>query len=538
MSSVETILEQYQVDRAHARCVADHALTLFDGSQQLHNLSARSRELVEIGALLHNVGMNIDERKHHTVGRDVVLNTPIEGLDDNERAVVGCIVSFHRKKVHPQSESAFLRLNKKDQQRALKLAAIVRVADGLDYSQSQTTMIDSLELDGNELHMTLSGPHATSDGMRASEKANVWKKVFGAPLSVTAPDVEQLEPVAVLEDEVGAQDAPAGDAHVAGEQVTLATPEIRLDEAPWKLQPDDTLSEAARKQLRRYFQKLLAQERVVRGSEDPEGIHQMRVATRRLRATLHALGVAIDAQEAERFRRQIRAVARELGIVRDHDVFLEHIKAYSQREGAVPLDQLTALTDPLTKERNEAKERLLRKLDGRRYERFKRAFAHFVTSSDKANGATNGPPQLVRYAAGSAIWQAYEQLRAYETLVPADQPIVPDTDMTRIHEMRIAGKHFRYTLELFSEALGPHVDGVLQPLIDLQEHLGALQDIEVATAYVRSLEAPDGQNESLEQYIASRHDDHIRLLEALPARWSAVNSEAYRHQLMELIVAL
>ncbi len=287
-----------------------------------------------------------------------------------------------------------------------------------------------------------------------------------------------------------------------------------------------------------YFQKLLAQERKVRTSEDPEGIHQMRVATRRLRATLHALGVAIDAKQAERFRRQIRNVARELGIVRDHDVFLEHVKAYSQREGAVPLDQLTALTDPLSEERDEAKERLLRKLDGRRFERFKRSFAHFVTSSDKSDKQAHGPLPLVRYAAGGAVWQAYEQLRAYETLVPPGQPIAPDTDMTRIHEMRIAGKHFRYTLELFSEALGPQVDAVLQPLIDLQEHLGSLQDIEVATTYVRALGAPDGQNEGLEQYIASRHDDHSRLLEELPARWSAVNSETYRRQLMELIVAL
>ena len=82
------------------------------------------------------------------------------------------------------------------------------------------------------------------------------------------------------------------------------------------------------------------------------------------------------------------------------------------------------------------------------------------------------------------VAQLIEQWRAYETILPgaADE---------MLHQARIAGKRMRYTLEFFADALGRNVEQVLAPLIDLQECLGALQD--VVTARAREGAGPGGR---------------------------------------------
>ncbi|NTU86380.1 MAG: HD domain-containing protein, partial [Chloroflexales bacterium] len=137
--NISTLLDTYKVDRPHARQVADLAMALFDAVAQRYSLPAAQRRLVEIGGLLHNVGLTTDPPAHHLVGRDIVLRHAIEDLTPRERALVACMVAFHRKKVRPQLEPAYLALGKKGQREALQLAAILRVADGLDYAQSTSS---------------------------------------------------------------------------------------------------------------------------------------------------------------------------------------------------------------------------------------------------------------------------------------------------------------------------------------------------------------------------------------------------------------
>ncbi|NTV64233.1 MAG: HD domain-containing protein, partial [Oscillochloris sp.] len=137
--AIAAILDAYRVDRDHARSVADRSLDLFDAVADRYALPASARPLLELGALLHNVGLTTNPPEHHLVGRDIVLRQPIANLSRRDRLIVACMVAFHRKKVRPQQEPVFLALGKKSRPLALQLSAILRVADGLDYSQSQTT---------------------------------------------------------------------------------------------------------------------------------------------------------------------------------------------------------------------------------------------------------------------------------------------------------------------------------------------------------------------------------------------------------------
>lgn len=524
----EELLAQHGGDATHARHVADLALAIFDGSAELHKARGKTRRLLEVGALLHNVALAHDERKHHTLGRDIVLGAALDDTNDDERAVIACLVAFHRKKVRAEAEPAFVRLDDASRARTLQLAAMLRVADGLDYSQTQTTRIVRAGVAHSHLHLQLSGAHALADAARAHVKADLWQQVFGgevlceaidAPDGIVAPTMADAPSMA----------APNG-----------AAPEGALSQdegdAARKLRPDDTLAVATRKILRRHFQKLLSYEAQVRAGNDAEDVHQMRVATRRLRATLQVLGPAVAPKQAQVFRRRLRAVAGALGDVRDRDVFLEHVHDYSSTLNDERRTGLAPLIEALEHDQRAARKRLLKRFDGRRYARFKQECARFLTASDAPDELTAIPMPRVRYTAGSAILARYEQLRAYETVVPTHGEQIEPEKMALLHEMRIAGKHLRYTLELFADALGSGADAALKPLLALQEHLGALQDIEVALAYAHNI-SPD-LPPALATYADARLDTSARLLAELPALWDRVAGEKYRQQLVKLLVKL
>jgi len=164
------------------------------------------------------------------------------------------------------------------------------------------------------------------------------------------------------------------------------------------------------------------------------------------------------------------------------------------------------------------------------YSKLKQAFALFLTTPCADTVASeSGLTPRVRDFVGSAIWQRYEQWRAYETILPgaADETL---------HQARIAGKRMRYTLEFFAEALGPNVNQVLARLVDLQECLGALQDVVTARAHVAALGLADDRG--AQDYLAARDAEHAAYLVDLPRKWEKVASASYRRRLFELIVKL
>ncbi len=529
--TTESLLTTYAVDMAHARHVADLALTLFDSTASIHRLPPGARRLLEIGALLHNVGMHIDPPHHHIVGRDIVLNAALSDLDSTERAIVACLVAFHRKKVHASVEPAYLSLSKKQQQLTLRLAALLRVADGLDYNGSQTTQISALLGDNNSLTLHLAGPYAASDGARAVAKADLWQKVFGTSLLCAANGTSQPSPA----DAVAQESAAPEDDAASGDQPAATPTATPLAAAAIRRMADTPLAEMARMLLRRYFRRLRAEERDVRADKSIEAIHQMRVASRRLRATLMVIAAVAPERQVRAFRKEVQRIAQTAGAVRDCDVFLAQIANYSGNTRAVageevPADGLAPLISALQRDRANAREQLIARLDSERYATFTRDFASFMTDS---NGGWNNTLR-VRDVAGSVIWQRYEALRAHE--VELDLRNLNNDHSPILHELRISGKRLRYVLEVFAEALGPQADQVIDPLVALQDYLGALQDIAVAVDYVAQLDT--AAQPGLAAYVASREAERGELLAGLPQRWEKVMSATYRRKLMELIIKL
>lgn len=529
--TVAELCRRYHVDMAHAQHVARLAVELFNLTASLHRLDMRYRDTIFNAGILHNIAFAGGVAGHHTRGRDIILQNPLTDLDDFSRAIIAVTTAFHRKAwraSRPDKEAAYLALPPEARQPALVLAALVRIADGLDYSQSQTTVLGPCQAGPEGVLVTVSGPFAESDAFRADEKADMWRAVSGIPIRITPRAVGREINISGIGEALPSQTIP--DAAV-------------LARSPGIL-PDDRMSEAGRKALRLHFERMLYYEPGTRAGTDVEALHDMRVSTRRMRAAFRVFGDYYDPGLRRHLLRGLRRTGRTLGALRDLDVFLQNAQLYLAGLPAGRQNELDLFFEAWQRRREKVRNRLLKYLDSDDYRAFVEDFREFVSTPGMGSidDQVDGPlPVLVRQIAPRQIYTRYEAVRAYEG-------ILEHASITTLHALRIDGKRLRYTLEFFRETLGKEVDDVISIMVRVQDHLGALHDADVARIMLRRFmekllrQARRQQERSLEPvplpelggivaFLEDRERQLAHLQQTFPEVWAAVVAPETRRRL-------
>jgi CHAD domain-containing protein len=296
---------------------------------------------------------------------------------------------------------------------------------------------------------------------------------------------------------------------------------------------DDPLAAAGRKVLRMHLLRMLAAEPGARLGEGTEGVHKMRVATRRMRAAWRVFDGAYPARLQKRYVAQLREIAQALGTVRDLDVQLDRLDAY---RAGLASDEAKAALEPLVAEwranRGAARKELLDLLQGAAYDRFITDYRELVDASDAGGdtAASNDPAERLRDSAAGRIWRAYERLRAHDAAVPF-------ADVPALHALRIDGKRFRYTLEFMREILPASVDGVIADVTKLQDHIGLLNDSQIAAEATRAwlIDAAAAlsaaEKRAVAAYLRSAERDVARLTRTFPALWRRITGPSFRRRL-------
>jgi CHAD domain-containing protein len=523
--SIEDLCVRNKVDMGCAGHVRTLALQLFDLTADVHQLPPGCRSLLDAAAVLHDSGRVHDLAQRHLVARDLILAQPISGFEDTERDMLANVVAFHRKKVRRGREEALERLPAALQQETLALAALLRMAVGLNVSETQSTSVSRHEAKNSHITVVVDGPEAEKDAAAAERLSSLWGELFDVGLSFMTE--EQLTQVSLVID-------------FGREEVAL--PELI---APGLL-PDDPMSEAGRKILWFHFLRMIRHEPGTRAGEDIEELHDMRVATRRMRAAMRVFGDFFEPEAITSFNKGIRRVTRALGPVRDLDVFEEKAGHYLGRLPEAAKNGLDPLLETWRKERKGAREKMIAFLESDRYKKFKREFGEFL----QIEGAGARPiprdrpvPYQVRHVAPRLIYTRYETVRAYET-------ILHDAQIEMLHALRIDCKYLRYTLEFLREVLGPEGEAVIKEVKVMQDHLGDLNDADVAihllNEFLRDWDATEGnvplsQRRSVEgvvTYLAARHAEKHRLLTTFPEAWARLNRVEVRRWLALAVVAL
>jgi CHAD domain-containing protein len=298
----------------------------------------------------------------------------------------------------------------------------------------------------------------------------------------------------------------------------------------------DSLTEAGRKVLRMHLLRMLAAEPGARPGEGTEGVHKMRVATRRMRAAWRVFDGAYPPKVARRYVAELREVAQALGAVRDLDVQLDRLAAYRER---LTGDEAKAALEPLVSEwrgdRAAARLVLLDLLQGAAYDHFINDYRELVDATTEV--AADAPAALVRDVAASRIWRAYEQLRAHDAAVPF-------ADVPQLHALRVDGKRFRYTLEFLREILPESVDRIVAEVTKLQDHIGELNDAQIAAETTRAwlIEAAAGlsapQKRAAAAYLGSAERDVARLTRTFPPLWRRFTGPAFRRRLALVVSSI
>ena len=349
-------------------------------------------------------------------------------------------------------------------------------------------------------------------------------RLLRVEVEVQAPWVEVLAPL--IEDlQTSSGLAPAAlskfEAGVLARGDVIPT---EIDLGPTAIAADSSIGALADAAVRRQLGALLAHEAGTRLGEDTEELHDMRVATRRLRAALDLFSDVLPPQFGD-LAPEVAWLTKVLGAVRDLDVQLDRLDSApewhgpwsSGQSGVAPIEELRAI---MTKERDQARVLLLAAFESPRYERLTTGLMALAQQGGGQRSTTGHLPATVvlpdllgprHHAAVKAARRAHRSGEA------------PD-----FHRLRIRCKRLRYALEFAQDIYGDPTVQFIRRLARLQDVLGGLQDCQVsmerlhflatraqpplsrATVFLMGAAAEDSRREATE--LLSRAPSRVKVL--------------------------
>lgn len=185
MHSINNILKNYDANLKHCFHVRELALTIFDQTNGLHCMGDEERKILEVGSLLHDIGMYVDYYNHHKHGFYLVLNSRINGLTNKELVMTAYIVGMHRNREEIKEDWKHYKLiiSKQDYETIKKLSIILKIAENLDrYGFGHVDAL-SCNIKGDTLEIKLKTNHSAileiTDAMKNEKN---FEKLFSKKL--------------------------------------------------------------------------------------------------------------------------------------------------------------------------------------------------------------------------------------------------------------------------------------------------------------------------------------------------------------------
>ncbi|MBF0569270.1 MAG: YfcE family phosphodiesterase [Candidatus Omnitrophica bacterium] len=185
LRSALQLAKECRYEKEHAQQVTRLALRIFDETRDLHGLGLGERFLVQAAGLLHDIGLVYGVDGHHKASRDLILKANQVPFADRDRVIVALITRYHRRSMPESKHRYYEDLSKEDQRIVDVLAAILRVADGLDRTHKSVIKDLNVEVgaDRIEIKASSSAP-AEAEMVFARTKGDLLEKVFARSLRV------------------------------------------------------------------------------------------------------------------------------------------------------------------------------------------------------------------------------------------------------------------------------------------------------------------------------------------------------------------
>jgi exopolyphosphatase/guanosine-5'-triphosphate,3'-diphosphate pyrophosphatase len=180
--AIELCGEDY-FEHRHAKQVAKLSLKLFDKLQPLHRMGNSERIWLRVASLLHDVGKSVSGEFHNKASRDIIINEANLPFRKRVRKMIGLVARYHKGALPDDSHKYYRGLEDDEKQCVKVLAAILRLADGLDAGHEGLVTDLACEVQKKRIVLYILGEDGI-DLNKAVKKADLFEQVFGYEVEI------------------------------------------------------------------------------------------------------------------------------------------------------------------------------------------------------------------------------------------------------------------------------------------------------------------------------------------------------------------
>jgi CHAD domain-containing protein len=507
------------IDASQGVRVADTANRVFADTRHVHGLTKTSRPLLKAVALLHSSGNGVESAELERT--ESALREAVPQLTRGQSRVVRQALEFLRSGAGaPAVEGASSASGTGQQplaadkacyengkvvprQIAVRLAAIVGLADALGRREAQAAEFVAAVDGGDALDLLLAGSPTASARAAVAEGAELWNLVMPKPIrSIQAHEAAPLR-MGLLE-------------------------------------PGLTVAEAARRVLLQQLEQFRARTYGLTYGEDIEYVHELRVALRRSRAALRVFREALNGARGD-FQAELKWLAAELGEVRDLDVFLGFLDRYKAQAAKAHLPFLRALIASARRKRRRHYAALVEVFGSDRYRAFVDRFHPMlrapVGSEDSFFLGDGRGQELIARRAPALLRRRLTKVLRYDRRLDRLKAEAQ-------HELRIECKKLRYAAEFLADIYPGRLSAVTGPMSELQDVLGDVHDADAYRQrildYCRRRRGPPGAQpveEAATALVDRLGQLRQKALRQAAAAWRAFTRKTARSRVREMILS-
>lgn len=294
--STEQLCNSYPHEYHHASYVTRIALKLFDRTHKVLNIPPCERQLLEACCRLHDIAYAVDQDNHALISAELIIEKGLTDFSGEQQRSIAAAILMHSGDYRKAMSHTLVRFLQ-NRRRACSLAAFLRIADGLDHGHIQDLNITSITARKSGIVLRAESYGYARNIPWAQRKADLWNEIF--PVSIQI--VEEPKPA----------NLPRF-AHVISAKDTPVRAAGKIMMSLLRIMGDNHAQTVA--------------------GNDPEYLHDFRVALRRFRVALKLFQPCIRKKDFAAINNSTAEMAAILGKARDAQVMLSLLKDSAQAD--------------------------------------------------------------------------------------------------------------------------------------------------------------------------------------------------------------
>lgn len=183
-TTTDKMLEKYCADTQHAQEVAKYAGMIFDAlNESVYQFSDKEKDYLIQAAKLHDIGYFVEKKSHHKHSMKLICEEGLHGYSEEETSLIANIARYHRGRLPDESRhESYAQLSEANKQTVCRLAAILKIADGLDKPHKNLVLRMRAQETGDAVELYLKTVGFKPNLKMAQQKKDLFEEVFKKPL--------------------------------------------------------------------------------------------------------------------------------------------------------------------------------------------------------------------------------------------------------------------------------------------------------------------------------------------------------------------